>query len=73
MDRRRFLHCLSSVVAATSFAAPVSASLKSNHESCAQSSLQNAWIPLNEHPRIGFIGVVGVGVYFLDRVVRELH
>ena len=72
VNRRRFLYCLSSVTSAGQ-AAPRVAPLKRNHESSTRCSKRDAQAPLNGQPRVGVVGVVGVGVYFLDRVVQDLN
>lgn len=72
VNRRRFLYCLSSVTSAGP-AAPRLSPLKRNHEFSARCSKRDAQAPLNEQPRVGVVGVVGVGVYFLDRVVQDLN
>jgi len=72
VNRRRFLYCLSSVASA-GLAAPRVSPLKRNHESSARCSERNGQAPLNGQPRVGIVGVAGVGVYFLDRVVQDLN
>jgi len=71
VNRRRFLYCLSSVASA-GLAAPRVSPLKCSDESSATCSERNAQALLDGRPRVGIVGVVGVGVYFLDRVVQDL-
>lgn len=72
MNRRRFLYCLSSVASA-GLAAPRVSPLNRNHESSAKCSERKAQASFNGQPRVGVVGVVGVGVYFLDWVVQDLN
>jgi hypothetical protein len=71
VNRRRFLYCLSSVAFA-GLADPGISRLIRNQVSSARSSKPNAQGLLNGQARAGIVGVVGVGVYFLDRVVQNL-
>jgi hypothetical protein len=76
MDRRKLLYSLTSLSAA-SLAAPWLFSLESNGEASAEhgsdeSSSRNQKYSPYEPLRVGLVGVVGVGVYFLYRVARQL-
>lgn len=76
MDRRKLLYSLTSLSAA-SLAAPWLFSLESNGGGDAEhggdeSSSRNKKYSPSEPLRVGLVGVVGVGVYFLYRVARQL-
>jgi hypothetical protein len=71
VNRRRFLYCLSSLAAVDS-RAPGVFSLRPNPESGAECSEQNEQARSDGQLRVGFLGIAGVGVYFLDKVAQQL-
>lgn len=76
MDRRKFLYSLTSLSAAT-LAVPSLFSLESNGGCSAEHSGDESFSRKQKYSpyeplRVGLVGVVGVGVYFLYRVARQL-
>jgi cell division GTPase FtsZ len=76
MNRRKFVSCLSWLSAADLIAQHLSSFDLNDRPSAEQAgSLSypaNAKRSVNEQLRIGMVGVAGIGVYFLDRVARQL-
>src|ERR1035437_65294 len=77
VNRRKFIFCLSSFPA-VSLALPRAFSLESNQKSCADHGgderfERNAQSPSDRQLSVGIVGVMGVGLYQLDRVAQDLN
>lgn len=72
VNRRKLLICLSSLPAA-SLAVSRVFSLDPSQESRAERSERDAQPPSDRQLRVGIVGVMGVGLYHLDRVAQNLN